>query len=706
MKKNKKNRWKLPIIIGSVLMSIIVGLTIGIILITSNANNSDVETQTKTVFNNLTTALVVGEAKTVSFNQILVAPNCFCDNHVSNYHLATWCGHRNGVWCQGQSTTKSVNLSAGSYRIKATLSDLNSEQKYESVELMIGNQVFVIPDLGSGTKTYTIPALQTLSGSVNIKAAHRYRNNFTGLNYHDEPTKIGSGNAVESVKIQTVVFEKMINEAPPINGQCSSEKNICTRGTLVDIDDTNTEYKWNCNGVNNGQTAHCNLIKVLLRCGDGVVNQEAGEECDDGNTANGDGCSSTCRFESLGINLTKTVSNALVTTGTSVTYTYLVKNNSTMELVNVALTDDKLGDISCPKTALLVSESMTCTKDAVINNDVTNVATVHAKGAMSGEGVTDTDSTSVKIKSIETVCGDGHVDSGEECDDGNTADGDGCDSNCQIENFGCATTTSQSSDVYKLTAFIKEPSTELTIEEGETVSFKGSTNKNNTVNKYHWVESDSQSSANSCNGSLLSSTGNGALEYKPVGLGRHYYCLSVEDIKGDTATRFGCNDTITVIVEEEKKEKKKEEKKKEEKKEECDASIGNYIWYDTNGNRVQEDIEEGIEGVKVCAYNGNDKECDTTNKSGKYKIKDLCEHTYDVVVKNTKGMVQTYDPDGKKDNKTTVKLKNGDKHTKADFGYRGAAPSTGLTTNIALLIGISTLITIGILMVMKKKGAL
>jgi cysteine-rich repeat protein len=161
---------------------------------------------------------------------------------------------------------------------------------------------------------------------------------------------------------------------------------------------------------------------------------------------------------------------------------------------------------------------------------------------------------------------------------------------------------------------------------------------------------------------------------------------------GNTKNGDGCSASC-------KKEKKK-------KKDDCDASIGNYIWYDTNGNGVQEDIEEGIEGIKVCAYNGNDKECDTTNSSGKYKIKDLCAHTYTVIVKGVGEMVQTYDPDGKKDNKTTVKLKNGDKHTKADFGYRGAAPATGLTTNIALLIGISTLITIGILMVMKKKGAL
>lgn len=39
------------------------------------------------------------------------------------------------------------------------------------------------------------------------------------------------------------------------------------------------------------------LIVTLQGCGDGIRQEAAGEECDDGNTANGDGCSSTCQIE-------------------------------------------------------------------------------------------------------------------------------------------------------------------------------------------------------------------------------------------------------------------------------------------------------------------------------------------------------------------------------------------------------------------------
>jgi cysteine-rich repeat protein len=46
-----------------------------------------------------------------------------------------------------------------------------------------------------------------------------------------------------------------------------------------------------------GQTATCDVDCTHVSCGDGVVNTPAGEQCDDGNVLNGDGCSSTCQTE-------------------------------------------------------------------------------------------------------------------------------------------------------------------------------------------------------------------------------------------------------------------------------------------------------------------------------------------------------------------------------------------------------------------------
>jgi cysteine-rich repeat protein len=50
-------------------------------------------------------------------------------------------------------------------------------------------------------------------------------------------------------------------------------------------------------GVN---TATCNADCTVSACGDGFVNPAAGEQCDDGNTEGGDGCSATCRREECG----------------------------------------------------------------------------------------------------------------------------------------------------------------------------------------------------------------------------------------------------------------------------------------------------------------------------------------------------------------------------------------------------------------------
>jgi cysteine-rich repeat protein len=46
-----------------------------------------------------------------------------------------------------------------------------------------------------------------------------------------------------------------------------------------------------------GETATCDDDCTDVVCGDSVLNQTAGEECDDGGTVPGDGCSATCTIE-------------------------------------------------------------------------------------------------------------------------------------------------------------------------------------------------------------------------------------------------------------------------------------------------------------------------------------------------------------------------------------------------------------------------
>lgn len=115
------------------------------------------------------------------------------------------------------------------------------------------------------------------------------------------------------------------------------------------------------------ESATCNLNCTVSVCGDAIRNVAAAEACDDGNTDNGDGCSSNCRLELPG----DVCGDGVVT-----------------------------GDETCDDTG----ESATC----------------------------DDDCTAVE-------CGDGNVNEAadEACDDGNTTDDDACSNSCQPTAQSC-----------------------------------------------------------------------------------------------------------------------------------------------------------------------------------------------------------------------------------------------------------------------------
>ena len=52
-----------------------------------------------------------------------------------------------------------------------------------------------------------------------------------------------------------------------------------------------------CGSIACGVRTRVQVVRDLSECGNGVV--EGGEACDDGNTADGDGCSSQCQVHPL-----------------------------------------------------------------------------------------------------------------------------------------------------------------------------------------------------------------------------------------------------------------------------------------------------------------------------------------------------------------------------------------------------------------------
>jgi hypothetical protein len=66
-----------------------------------------------------------------------------------------------------------------------------------------------------------------------------------------------------------------------------------------------------------------------------------------------------------------------VAVGSTVTWTYIVTNTGNVSLTGVAVTDNKVGPITCPSTTLAAGASMTCTKTGTaVAGQYTNIGTV------------------------------------------------------------------------------------------------------------------------------------------------------------------------------------------------------------------------------------------------------------------------------------------------------------------------------------------
>jgi len=49
-----------------------------------------------------------------------------------------------------------------------------------------------------------------------------------------------------------------------INGQCGNIRNSCTSGNFVDVQDTDTDYLWRCDGINEGTSTNCHEMKLIV----------------------------------------------------------------------------------------------------------------------------------------------------------------------------------------------------------------------------------------------------------------------------------------------------------------------------------------------------------------------------------------------------------------------------------------------------------
>lgn len=70
----------------------------------------------------------------------------------------------------------------------------------------------------------------------------------------------------------------------------------CDNGNQAGCINCQIQSGWKCAGAA-GSPSDCYVDVVVPHCGNGIYESSLGEACDDGNIANGDGCSALCNVE-------------------------------------------------------------------------------------------------------------------------------------------------------------------------------------------------------------------------------------------------------------------------------------------------------------------------------------------------------------------------------------------------------------------------
>ncbi len=176
------------------------------------------------------------------------------------------------------------------------------------------------------------------------------------------------------------VFSDMTRQGP--GTACPVREDICGDWMLRPTDGGEQ-----CDDGNTANGDGCDANCTLTRCGNGIVT--AGEQCDDGNTTDGDGCDANCAITACG--------NGILTAGEQ------CDDGNTID-----------GD-GCDHT---------CAPTGCGNGTVTGSEQCDDGNTIDGDGC-DAGCTMSR-------CGNGVVTGFEQCDDGNAVAGDGCEADCTL----------------------------------------------------------------------------------------------------------------------------------------------------------------------------------------------------------------------------------------------------------------------------------
>ncbi len=226
----------------------------------------------------------------------------------------------------------------------------------------------------------------------------------------------------------------------PVCGNSLREGDLC--GNAFVDNDEECDYAIECEFTVDGEdcTCHddCTICDGNEDCSFTAPSYN-GETCDDGDTTNGDGCSSTCDVED---------GFTCDTASPNVCSVIVICGNGTIEGNEVCDDNDADSGDGCSATCQVEAgftcdgdEPTVCTPDPECGDgfktqgedcDDGNVATgdgCNATCDVEAGFVCDNSTPNICLQ----TCGDGNLDAGEDCDDGNVTVGDGCNSICDVE---------------------------------------------------------------------------------------------------------------------------------------------------------------------------------------------------------------------------------------------------------------------------------